>query len=59
MSRERLARILSDSDLHEMLKYSKELILKIDETIVGTPLPIESYDIYIRKVLSMLASESK
>ena len=39
MHREDIAEILSDSDLQELLNNSKDLITKVDETIILTPLP--------------------
>ena len=52
MHREDLAKNLSDSDLHELLKYSKDLISKVDETIILTPLPgnVRNKHLVLRKL---------
>lgn len=52
MYREDVAKNLSDSDLQELLKYSKKLILKVDETIKLTPLsaPVRDRELVLRKL---------
>ena len=39
MSRESITETFSDSDLRELLEYSKELLLTVDKIIEVTPIP--------------------
>ncbi len=52
MYRKDVAKNLSDSDLQELLKYSKKLILKVDETIKLTKLsgPVSDRQLALRKL---------